>query len=106
MNLPFLVQLSPIHQKKVAEEELIKMTPTEELKLILRENDIPFFKDDELEYYLTKNGGDVKKAAYECLLIKAENTSLNIGGLSTADSSAYFRRLASRYRPNNSGILT
>lgn len=81
------------------------MSPKEELRIILREEDIPFFSDKELDYYLSKNDNDVKKTAYQCLLIKAENTSLNISGLSTGDTSLYFRRLAQRYRPQNSGIL-
>lgn len=82
-----------------------KMLPIQELKMILREPDIPFFSDEELEYHLEKNDGDVKRAAYYCLLIKSENTALNISGLATADSSSYFRRLAAQYRPTNSGIL-
>lgn len=81
------------------------MTPIQELKTILREPDIPFFSDEDLEYYLEKNSGDVKKAAYECLIIKSENTSMSVSGLTAADSSDYFRRLAARYRPSNSGIL-
>lgn len=76
-----------------------------ELKLILREKDIPFFEDDELKYYLDKNGGDVDKTAYQCLIIKSEESSLSISGLSLSDTSSYFRRLAQRYRPNNSGVL-
>lgn len=80
------------------------MSDLEELKLILREKDIPFFEDSELEYYLGKYGS-VNNAAYHCLLIKAENTALSVSGFNTADSSEYFRRLAGRYRPNNSGVL-
>lgn len=76
------------------------------LKIILREKDIPFFTDDELEFYLKKNGGDLNNTAYECLCIKAENTTLSISGLSVADSSKYFRRLAGNYRPNYSGVLS
>ncbi len=76
-----------------------------ELKLILREHDVPFFTDEELEYYLGLHNGSVSNAAYECLLLKAEDTSLNISGLTLGDSSKYFRRLAARYRPNNSGTL-
>lgn len=76
-----------------------------ELKIVLREKDIPFFNDDELSFYFAKNKGDFNKTVYECLLVKSENTALNISGLTTADSSNYFRRLASRYRPNNSGVL-
>lgn len=80
------------------------MDSLQELKLILREKDVPFFTDEELNYYLQKYG-DVETTAYHCLLMKAENTTLSISGISTGDSSSYFRRLASKYRPNNSGIL-
>ena len=76
-----------------------------DLKIVLREEDIPFFSDFDLEFYLQENKGDYSATAYQCLTIKAENTTLNISGLSAADTSAYFRRLASRYRPRNSGIL-
>lgn len=81
------------------------MQSIEDLKIVLRENDIPFFTDQELAFYLKENDGDYHRTAYQCLCVKAENTTLNISGLTTADTSAYFRRLASRYRPNNSGIL-
>lgn len=81
------------------------MQSIEDLKIVLRENDIPFFTDEELNFYLSENNGDYRRTAYQCLCVKAENTTLNISGLTTADTSSYFRRLASRYRPNNSGIL-
>ncbi len=81
------------------------MQSIEDLKIVLRENDIPFFTDQELNFYLKENDGDYRRTAYQCLCVKAENTTLSISGLTTADTSAYFRRLASRYRPNNSGIL-
>ena len=81
------------------------MRSIEELKIVLREQQIPFFSDEELNFYLSENGGDYTKTAYQCLLIKAENTTLTISGLTTADTSAYFRRLAGQYRPRNSGIL-
>ena len=81
------------------------MSAVEELKIILREKDCPFFDDEELEYYLNKNGNDLNATAYHCLIIKSENTSLNISGMTAADSSLYFRRLAAKYRTNNSGIL-
>lgn len=82
------------------------MSNTDRLKIILREKDIPFFSDEELEFYLEQNNNDVNSAAYQCLIIKSENTTLSISGLSTADTSAYFKRLAARYRPRNSGILS
>lgn len=78
----------------------------EELKMLCREEDTPFFTDAELEYHLKRANGDVELAAYICLCIKAEDTTLTINGLTTADSSKYFRRLASQHRPTNSGILT
>ena len=80
------------------------MSAIDELKLILREKDVPFFTDEELNYYLNKSGS-VERAAYECLVIKSEDTSVSLSGLSVADSSKYFRRLAAKYRPNNSGVL-
>lgn len=76
-----------------------------ELKIVLRENDIPFFEDSELNFYFDKNKGNLNNTIYECLLVKAENTTLNISGLTTADSSNYFRRLAVQYKPSNSGVL-
>ena len=81
------------------------MTTLEEMKLLLREEDIPFFSDKELEFYLAKNNNDMDATLYECFNIKAENTTMNISGLSVAHSSKYFRRLAAKYRPNNSGVL-
>lgn len=76
----------------------------EELKIILREKDCPFFEDSELEYYLNTYK-DFNTAAYYCFIIKSEDTTLSVSGLNCADTSKYFRRLAQRYRPNNSGIL-
>lgn len=77
----------------------------DELKIVLRETDIPFFSDTELTFYLNKNDGNYENTAYECLMIKSKNTSLNIAGLTAADSSSYFRRLAAQYRPSNSGVI-
>lgn len=82
------------------------MNSIEDLKTVLREDDIPFFSEGQLEFYLSENNGDFKATAYQCLLIKAENTTLSVSGLSAGDSATYFRRLAARYRPHNSGILS
>lgn len=82
------------------------MSSIEELKIVLREDDIPFFSDEALQFYLSENNGDYEATAYQCLLIKSENTTLNLSGLTTADTSSYFKRLASRYRPRHSGILS
>ena len=75
------------------------------MKKILREEEYPFFSDDDLQFYVDENNGNVDLAIYHCLLIKAEDSSIAISGLSSADTSSYFKRLALRYRPNNSGVL-
>lgn len=77
----------------------------EQIKMIIREKDIPFFSDEEIRAYLTLNNNDYKKTLYDLLLVKAENTTTSISGLSVADSSQYFRKLALRYRPTNSQVL-
>lgn len=81
------------------------MKAIDELKIILRESDCPFFSDEELEYYLEKNKNDLNSTAYHCLIVKAEDTTLNISGMTAGDTSKYFRRLARRYKSNNSRIL-
>lgn len=75
------------------------------LRLILREEEIPFFTPEELEAYYQDNNQDLNATIYHCCIVKAENTSVQLSGLSVSDSSRYFLRLAQRYRPSNSGIL-
>lgn len=75
------------------------------LKMILREEEIPFFSDEQLAFYLGQNNEDVTATAYQCLLIKAENSTFQVSGLNLPDMSGYFRRLAAQYRPSNSGTL-
>ena len=72
----------------------------------LREAQAPYFDEDDFLYYLEKNGGDVNNTIYEMLIIKSEDSTISVSGLSTHDTSAYFKRLASRYKPFNSGIMT
>lgn len=76
----------------------------DDMRVVLREEDIPFFSQETLEFYVRKCGS-YDAAVYECLMLKAENTGLNIPGMSTQDTSQYFRRMARRYRPKNTGIL-
>lgn len=80
------------------------MNKLDELKIILREKDCPFFSDDELAYYSSKYP-ILEDAAYHCLIIKAENTALSVSGMTAADTSKYFLRLAQDYRRSNSGTL-
>lgn len=77
----------------------------EQLKIVLREEDCPFFSNEELQFYLEQNGHDFNRTAYRCFMLKAENTTLNLSGLETGDTSKYFRRLAQQYRSTNSGVL-
>lgn len=80
------------------------MSDIDKLKLILREKDCPFFSDEELKQYMEMYTS-LEDTAYHCLIIKAENTTLSVSGLSLGDSSKYFLRLAQQYRKSNSGIL-
>lgn len=75
------------------------------LKSLIREEAVPYFTDEELLFYLNRNNQDVSATAYECLILKAENTTLTLSGLNLQDTSKYFLRLAQRYRPFNSGVL-
>ena len=82
------------------------MTVLEKLKKELREDTSPFFSNDDLNYYLEKNNNDLNKTIYECLLLKAEDDSISLpGGLSLANNSNYWLRLARKYRPNSSRCL-
>lgn len=84
---------------------MVQANTLEHLKTTLREEICPFFSDDDLLFYLKENNFDVNKTIYQCLIVKSEDTTLSISGLQAADTSKYFRRLAQRYRSNNSGVL-
>lgn len=81
------------------------MTDIERIKKEVREEQSPYFEESDFQYYLDKNGGDVDATIYEMLIIKSEDSTISVSGLNTQDTSSYFKRLASRYRPYNSGIL-
>lgn len=81
------------------------MTDIEKIKLEIREEKCPYFEDSEIQYYLDKNNGDIEAAIYELLIIKAEDSTISVSGLNTADTSSYFRRLASKHKQFNSGVL-
>jgi hypothetical protein len=74
------------------------------LKFILRESEMPMFTDEELQKYLDESDS-FEIALYELLLLKSENTGLQVSGLNIQDTSSYFRRLAQTYRPHNTGVL-
>lgn len=84
------------------------MTDVEKVTYIrkeIRESQSPYFEEEDFLHYLKKNNGDVNATIYEMLIIKSEDSTISVSGLSTQDTSAYFRRLASRFKPFNSGIL-
>ena len=82
------------------------MTDIERIKREVRENQSPYFDEDDFRYYLDKNDGNVDATIYEMLIIKSEDSTISVSGLSTHDTSAYFKRLASRYKRYNSGVLS
>lgn len=75
------------------------------IKLILQEDDAQFFTDEQIEFYVQENDGNIDSAIYQMLIIKSESSEISVSGLSTQDTSGYFKRLASRYKPRNTGIL-
>lgn len=81
------------------------MDSLEALKLNIMEKQYPYFTDEELLQRLELNNGDVRQTSYDCLIIKAESTGLSVSGLTTKDSSSYFKMLASKYVSTNSGVL-
>lgn len=77
----------------------------EAIKREAREYMSPYFDDEDIAYYYEKNGGDFKATIYELLIVKSEDSTISVAGLNTQDTSAYFKRLASRYKTYNSGVL-
>lgn len=81
------------------------MTDIERIKREIREGQAPYFEEDDFQYYLDKNAGNVDATIYEMLIIKSEDSTISVSGLNTQDTSSYFKRLASRYKQFNSGTL-
>lgn len=84
------------------------MTDVEKIKYIrkeVREAQAPYFDEDDFLHYLNKNNGDVNATIYEMLILKSEDSTISVSGLTTQDTSSYFKRLASRYKQFNSGAL-
>lgn len=81
------------------------LSAIDRIKKEIREAQAPYFEEDDFYYYFDKNGGDVNATIYEMLIVKSEDSTISVSGLSTQDTSSYFKRLASRYKPFNSGIM-
>lgn len=76
------------------------------IRIEIRENQSPYFEDEDIQYYFQKNDGDFEATVYELLIVKSEDSSLSVSGLSTGDTSKYFKMLASKHRKYNSGVLS
>lgn len=84
---------------------MLAMTDIDRVKKEVREDQAPFFEEDDFQYYLDKNQGNVNATIYEMLILKSEDSTISVSGLNTADTSSYFKRLASRFKSFNSGTL-
>lgn len=84
---------------------MLAMTDIDRVKKEVREDQAPFFEEEDFEYYLAKNKGDVDATIYEMLILKSEDSTISVSGLNTTDTSSYFKRLASRFKSFNSGTL-
>lgn len=80
-------------------------TDIERIKKEIREEQSPYFEENDFQYYLDKNDGNLNATIYEMLIIKSEDSTISVSGLNTQDTSSYFKRLASRYKQFNSGVL-
>lgn len=74
------------------------------VKRILREDTMPLLSD-ELIADISSSSNTLDEVIYKGALMKSEDTTLQVSGLSTADTSKYFLRIASMHRPSNTGIL-
>lgn len=74
------------------------------VKRILREDTMPLLSD-ELIADISNSSDTLDEVIYKGALLKSEDTTLQVSGLSTADTSKYFLRIASMHRPSNTGIL-
>lgn len=75
------------------------------LKTGLREAEIPFFTDEQLEQIMERNNNDFDACMYNACIIKSENCSLSVSNLSLPDSSAYWLRMAMAYRPSATTVV-
>lgn len=83
---------------KVSEDQILM------LKRALREDSMPLLSNEELEYLL-ETSDSMDMAIYRGAIIKSEDTSLQVSGMTTADTSRYFLRIAAIHKPSNTGIL-
>ena len=85
----------------------MSLTDSEKIRMqkILLEDEVKFFDEEDYQFYVDENNGDIDAAIYQILILKSEDTTLSVSGLTTTSTSSYFKMLAARYRPINSGTL-
>ena len=59
------------------------------IKKILLEDDVQYFTDDDIQFYVDENKGNIDCAIYQMLIIKSEDTTISVSGLSTTSTSSY-----------------
>lgn len=74
------------------------------LKKALREDTMPLLSDEDVEHLLG-DSASMDEAIYRGAIMKSEDTTLQVSGMTTADTSRYFLRIAAMHRPSNTGIL-
>lgn len=80
------------------------MTDLQKLKFYLLEDKFPYFSEEELQNLLAEYG-DVKKAAYEGCLIKAQDDSVKLGPIATVSNEKFWLRRAKRFRTNHTSTI-
>ena len=74
-----------------------------QLKANLREEQYPFFTDEELERIYSECDCNITDATYKALIIKAESDKLQLSDMTMESSRRYWLCLASLYRRNRTG---
>lgn len=73
------------------------------LKFYLQEKQFPYFDDEDLQILLDQYE-DINRAAYEGCMIKAQDDSVQIPGVSTPSNEKYWIRRANQFRMRCKGV--
>ncbi|MGI6284038.1 N4-gp56 family major capsid protein [Caproicibacterium lactatifermentans] len=92
-------------KKEIRWHIMADMTPLGQLRMLCQEDRVPYFTDEQLQFQLDIAQGDIRFAAYHCLIAKAENTTVQLSGMTIPDTSRYWLRLAAMVRPTASCII-
>ena len=85
------------------------MTDLEKLKIMIDEENYPYFEDEYLEMRIkeigTEYGRTLKGLARELCIIKAGIEEIKLGDITIPSPRDYFLMLASGYRTNQTGVV-